>query len=145
MRGMTVTPPFRPKAPSFTPTVARSGWNTFIQRNKWPPSLLPLSMWVNKFDFPCLRPYNSQNNLSEMLGTESLANDNSQTTAGLFLNHCLAFWLGLDTPCNVSACDEIFLVGLEESFKKGKTMVNMEEESFCTFALEGDVVSTMFN
>lgn len=48
--------------------VARSGWNTFIQGNKLRSSLLPLNMWVNKFAFPRLRPYNSQNNLSEMLG-----------------------------------------------------------------------------
>lgn len=32
------------------------------------PCFWPLSMWVSKFAFPCLRPHNSQNKSSEMLG-----------------------------------------------------------------------------
>lgn len=54
------------------------------------PCFWPLSMWVSKFAFPYLRSHSPPNKLSEMLGTESLASDNSQTTAGLFLSHGLA-------------------------------------------------------
>ena len=124
------------------PLVGRCGWNTFIQGNKLPTSWLPRNMWVNKFAFLSLRPYNSQNNLSEMLGTESLASDILKQLLGCFSIIILPLWLGLDTSCNISACDETFLIGLEEAFKKGKTMVNMEEESFYTFAIEGYVTST---
>lgn len=78
-----------------------------------------------------------------MLGTESLASDILKQLLGYFSTIVLSLRLGLDISCNISACDEIFLIGLEETFKKGKKMVNMEEESFYTFAIKGYVTSTM--
>ena len=127
-RGTKVTPPFRSKAPSCTPTCGYVWVEHIYTGNKLPSSLLPLNMWVNKFAFLCLRPYNSPSNLSEMLGTESPASDILRQLLVCFSTIVWPFWLGLDTPCNVSAWDEIFLVGLQQTFKKGKTVVNMEKE-----------------
>ena len=143
MRGTKVTPPFRAKALSFTPTCA-CAWVEYIYTgNKLPCSLLPLNMWVNKFAFLCLRPYNSPSNLSEMLGTESPASDILRQLLACFSTTVWSVWLGLGAPCNVSAWDEIFLTGLQQTFKKGKTMVNIEEESLHTSVIEGYVTSTM--
>ena len=90
MRGMRVTPPFRPKALSFTPICGYAWVEHIYTGNKLPCSLLPLNMWVNKFAFLCLRAIQFPKQLVWNVGDWVTSQRYSQTTAGLFLNHCLA-------------------------------------------------------
>lgn len=145
MRGTSVAPPFRLKPHPSLPLVARSGWNIFIQENKLPFPLLsdPLTRGWTNLSF---RAWGHTIPKTTRLKCWALSHWPVIILKQLlvcFSTIVWPCWLGLNTPCNISVWDKIFLLGLEKPLKKGKTMVNMREEAFYTFVLEGGVASTL--